>query len=41
MKQTIETFLDKDASLDEKIHTLFRVQSIATISILTPYFMTI
>ena len=41
IKQTIEKVLDKDASLAERIHILFREQGITIASILTAFSMTI
>ena len=41
IKQTLEKVLDKDASLAEGIHTLFREQGITIFSILTALSMTI
>ena len=41
IKQTLEKVLDKDASLTERIRTLFREQRITIISILTALSMTI
>ena len=38
IKQTLETFLDKNTSLTEKIRTLFREQSITIFSVLTALF---
>ena len=40
IKQTLEKVLDKDASLAERIHTLFREQGITIFSILTAFLMT-
>ena len=41
IKQTLEKALDKNASLAERIHTLFREQGITIFSILTALSMTI
>ena len=41
IKQTIEKVLDKDASLAERIRTLFKEQGITIFSILTAFSMTI
>ena len=41
IKQTLEKVIDKDASLTERIRTLFREQGITIISILTVLSMTI
>ena len=41
IKQTLEKVLDKNTSLAEKIHTLFREQGITIFSILTALSMTI
>ena len=41
IKQTLEKVIDKDASLAERIHTLFREQGITIFSILTALSMTI
>ena len=41
IKQTIEKILDKDASLAERIRTLFKEQGISIFSILTAFSMTI
>ena len=41
IKQTIEKVLDKDASLAERIHILFREHGISIVSVLTAFSMTI